>query len=77
MSNHPNSNSNLIVTGYIVSVLPVFLLPIVFTPAGVFIGILNVSKRETEHGVLQMILAVAAGITGAYIGGAGFGLPRL
>jgi len=77
MQENQNTNSSLIVTGYIISLLPFLLLPIVFTPVGVLIGILNISKREEIHGIFQIILAIGAGITGAYIGGAGFGLPRL
>lgn len=77
MQQTQHTNSSLNAIGYIIAILPFLFLPIVFTPAGVIIGVLNISKNETTHGIFQMILAVAAGITGACIGGAGFGLPRL
>lgn len=77
MQENQQSNTSLIVTGYIISILPFLLLPIVFTPAGVIIGIINVSKQEEGHGLMQILISVIAGIAGAYIGGAGFGLPKL
>lgn len=74
MQEKQDTNSALIVTGYVTPVLALLILPIVFTPAGVVVGILNISKKESFHGVLHIVLAVAAGLAGASIGGAGFGI---
>jgi hypothetical protein len=77
MQEKQQSNSGLIAAGYIISIMPLLMLPIVFTPGGVFIGILNISKNETVHGFIQIIISIIAGLYGTHLGGAGFGLPRI
>jgi hypothetical protein len=74
MQKKQQSNSGLIVAGYIISIMPLLIFPIVFIPAGVFIGILNISKNETAHGFFQIIISIVAGLYGIHLGGAGFGL---
>lgn len=66
--------SNLITTGYILAFLPILILPIVFTLAGVGVGIVNISKNENGHGIAQIAISVITGIAGTIIGGAGFNL---
>jgi hypothetical protein len=68
------SNITLIRTGYVMAVLSILILPIIFIPAGVAVGIVNISKGETGHGVAQIVLSVFLGLLGTYIGGAGLGL---
>jgi hypothetical protein len=54
--------------------MPILILPIVFTLAGVGVGIANISKGENGHGIAQIAIAVLIGIIGTMIGGAGFNL---
>ena len=77
MNKNQESSSALIVAGYIISLMPILMLPIVFTPAGVFVGIMNISKNESGHGIIQILLAAITGIIGTHLGGAGFNLPRI
>lgn len=67
-------DSNLITTGYILAFMPILLLPIVFTLAGVGVGIVNISKNENGHGIAQIAISVFTGVLGTIIGGAGFNL---
>jgi hypothetical protein len=69
-----NKKTNLITTGYILAFMPILILPIVFTLAGVGVGIVNISKGENRHGITQIVIAVIAGVIGTIIGGAGFNL---
>ena len=67
-------SNRLIIIGYIVSITPILILPIIFVPIGVVIGIMNIIKGETGHGIAQIVLAIVLGIIGTSIGGAGFGI---
>lgn len=69
-----NKKTNLITTCYILAFMPILILPIVFTLAGVGVGIVNISKGENRHGITQIVIAVFAGVIGKIIGGAGFNL---
>ncbi len=69
-----NGKSNLIVIGYVMSVMPILILPIVFTIVGVVLGVVNISKGKTGHGSAQVGISVFCGVVGTAIGGAGFGL---
>lgn len=71
-----SSNDSLLVIGYIIPFIALIILPIVFTPIGVVLGIVNIVKGKTTHGVIQIILAVVFGIVGTSIGGAGFGIDK-
>ena len=46
-------NNALIKTGYILAFMPILILPIVFTLAGVGVGIANISKGENGHGIAR------------------------
>lgn len=76
--NKENSHNGLIVAGYILAFMPILILPIVFIIAGVGAGIANIYYAQWTgkyvHGIVQVIIAVIAGIIGTNIGGAGFGL---
>lgn len=77
MHEEQHTSKSLITTGYIVSLLPALILPIVFSPIAIIIGIINIARNEAGHGFLQIIIAVAAGLIGSHIGGPGLGLPRI
>lgn len=57
-------NSQLVVAGYIVVFLSLFILPIIFMITGIVIGIINITKGASGHGILQIILALIFGILG-------------
>jgi hypothetical protein len=73
-NNEQKKNTGLITAGYILAFMPILILPIVFTLAGVGVGIANISKGENGHGIAQIAIAVLTGILGTMIGGAGFNL---
>lgn len=61
-------NSQLVVAGYIVVFLSLFLLPIIFMITGIVIGIINITKGTAGHGILQIILAIIFGLIGTFMG---------
>lgn len=67
-------NSGLITTGYVLAFMAILIIPIVFTLAGVGVGIANISKGESSHGIAQIAISVLAGMLGTMIGGAGLNL---
>lgn len=69
-----NESGNFVVIGYVMSILPILILPIVFTIVGVVLGVVNVSKGKAGHGYAQIGISVFCGVVGTAIGGAGFGL---
>jgi hypothetical protein len=74
MQENQNKNTSLVSVGYIVSILPILLLPIIFTPLGIVIGYINIVRNEFIHGIIQIILAAVLGAIGTHIGGAGLGI---
>lgn len=68
------ANTGAITVGYVVAFLPLLLLPLVFTPAGVGLGIFNVIQGQAGHGVAQIAIACFTGVLGTIIGGAGLGI---
>jgi len=69
-----NETGDFVVIGYVMSILPILILPIVFTIVGVVLGVVNVSKGKAGHGYAQVGISVFCGVVGTAIGGAGFGL---
>jgi hypothetical protein len=69
-----NDKGNLVVIGYVMSVIPILILPIVFTIIGVALGVVNMSRGKVGHGSAQFGISVFCGIMGTAIGGAGFRL---
>lgn len=74
LSKDENRENNLIIVGYVMSILPILILPIVFTIVGSIVGAINISKGKIGHGSAQIGISVFCGIVGTSIGGAGFGL---
>lgn len=64
----------LIIAGYVVAFLSFFFMPIVFVFVGVILGIINIIKDETGHGIAQILLSIVLATIGASIGGWGFNL---
>ncbi|SDL70582.1 hypothetical protein SAMN05421813_101289 [Daejeonella rubra] len=44
--NKTNSNSGLIITGYLFSVLSIAFFPLLFAMVGVIIGVINITKNN-------------------------------
>jgi uncharacterized membrane protein YvbJ len=61
-------NNELVVTGYIIVFLSLFIFPILFMLIGLIIGIINITKGATGHGVLQIVLSLIFVILGTFIG---------
>ncbi len=61
-------NNELVVIGYIVVFLSLFIFPIFLMLIGLIIGIINITKGATGHGVLQIVLSLIFGISGTFIG---------
>jgi ribosomal protein L40E len=65
----PNtSNTGLIVAGYIVSFLSLFILPFFFLVVGIVIGIITISKGHAIHGIVHIVLSLLFGTLGALLG---------
>jgi hypothetical protein len=65
-----NSGKGLIAAGYICGGLALLILPIPLGLAGFAIGVVNLTKGRTGHGVAQMIISAACGLIGALLGAA-------
>lgn len=77
MSEHQHGHVNTkgtIVAGWICAIGSILILPIIFMPLGIVLGVYNVSNGETNHGIGQMAVAILFGILGMAIGGAGLGV---
>jgi endogenous inhibitor of DNA gyrase (YacG/DUF329 family) len=61
-------NNQLVVAGYIVVFLSLLILPIIFMISGIVIGVINITKGSSGHGILQIILALIFGIIGTFMG---------
>lgn len=55
----PNaSRSNgVIVAGYVFALLGVIVLPIIFLPVAIVLGIVNITRGDTGHGVAQVLIS--------------------
>ena len=62
------SNSGLILVGYVCCFVALLFLPPAFGLAGFVIGIVTLTKGRTGHGVVLIILSVTFGLTGMFIG---------
>lgn len=63
-----NNNNGTVVAGYICSVASILILPIIFMPAGIVLGLINVSKNEIVHGIAQIMISIIFGFLGMFIG---------
>lgn len=61
-------NNELVVTGYIVVFLSLFVFPILLMFIGIIFGIINITKGATGHGILQIVLSLIFGIAGTFLG---------
>ncbi len=62
------SGSGLIAAGYICGGLSLICLPPGLGTAGLVIGIVNITKGHTGHGIAQIIISVTCGFLGMVIG---------
>ena len=62
------STGGLILAGYICGFLSLLILPIPLGLAGFVIGIVNLVKGSTGHGIAQIIIAPTCGLLGFIIG---------
>ena len=61
----------LLVVGYIFAVLPFFAFPGLLVQAGVGLGITNIIKGQTWHGIAMIAITVATAVAGSLLGGKG------
>lgn len=61
-------NNQLVIAGYIAVFLSFFIFPIFFMLIGIILGIINLTKGATGHGILQIVLSLIFGILGTFIG---------
>jgi len=64
------SSTGLIVAGYICGFLALAIFPPALGIAGLVIGILNLTKGRTGHGIAQIVISITCGILGSVIGSA-------
>jgi hypothetical protein len=55
-------------TGYVCAGISLFFLPPLFALIALGCGIYNATKGRTGHGIAQIILAIACGISGMILG---------
>ncbi len=68
MAHSAGSSTGLIAAGYMCAGLSLLILPPAFGLAGFIIGILNLVKGSTAHGIIQIILSITCGLFGMLIG---------
>jgi hypothetical protein len=69
VSNTPiYKNNELVITGYITVFLSLFIFPIFLMIIGIILGIINISKGDTLHGILQIALSLIFGTLGTFLG---------
>lgn len=62
------ASSGLIMSGYVCAILAVLILPIIFGPAGIVIGIKVLRRNETGHGIAIIALSAVCCIIGFLFG---------
>lgn len=62
-----NRNTEIIVAGYIVAFLSLFLLPILLMIIDIVLGIINTIKGAVGHGILQILFSLLFGILGTFL----------
>ena len=61
-------NNQLVIAGYIIVFMSLFIFPVLLMISGIVIGIINISKNAVGHGIVQIILSVVCGLVGAFVG---------
>ena len=67
-----NSNQKMLGVGYVLPLIGLLFFPIIFAPAGVVIGIVNLVRGHTGHGIGQIFLSGVCLIVGMLLGAAAF-----
>lgn len=62
------SHDTLIAFGYISAVVSLLFIPILFMLIGIILGIITITKGETNHGTAHIILSIVFGIIGIMLG---------
>ena len=70
MSNSSESSTGLIIAGYICGFLSLLIIPPALGLAGTVIGIINLTKGSTGHGIAQILISVTCGLFGMIVGAA-------
>lgn len=73
----PNNNIAIVILGYGFCLLSFLLLPIVFMPIAILMGITCMFTNNWSHGMYIIFIAIVLGCISAHIGGWGLGLPKL
>ena len=68
MTNSSKSSTGLIAAGYICGGLSLLIVPPALGLAGTVIGVVNLTKGSTGHGIAQIIISVTCGLFGMIIG---------
>ncbi len=58
-----------VVAGYVFAFLPLLILPIIFAPVAIALGVVNITRGDTGHGVAQILIAAFAAFLGLLLGG--------
>jgi hypothetical protein len=64
----PSSGSGVVISGYLFAIASIFLFPIPFGITGLVLGIINIGKGSTVHGIMIIILSCFCGLIGAVWG---------
>jgi len=62
------AGKGVIIGGYVCAALSILILPIIFGPVGVALGILALTRKETGHGLTIIILSGVLSLFGFLIG---------
>ena len=65
------TDRRLVIVGYVFSVLPVIAFPGLLVQAGIGLGITNIIKGQTWHGIAMIVVALTSAVAGLLIGGKG------
>lgn len=61
-------SSGVIVAGYVFAFLGLIVLPIIFLPVAIVLGIVNIARGDTGHGVAQILISASVVLLGAFMG---------
>lgn len=64
-----SKSNGVIVAGYVFAFLPLLILPIIFAPVAIALGIVNITRGDTGHGVAQILIAAFAAFLSLLLGG--------
>ncbi len=64
-----SKSNGVIVAGYVFAFLPLLILPIIFAPVAIALGVVNITRGDTGHGVAQILIAAFAAFLSLLLGG--------